>query len=417
MSTNLIDDLMIGFRGDTLSKLASALGESTAKTQTALAGVVPALVGGLADKVSTAEGANGLLDLIRRNKLESGSYSDASGALKGPEGVTSLINMGKPLMEGVLGGRTNSITEWVSSFAGINRSVSSSLMSLALPVVLSQIVRRVGSTLNASSLTNLLSGQKKFLRDAPAGLTSIFGDAAFIGSYDTKKEASYVGTYDNAPPAVAAPALVGAYETTRERSSWWKWVLPLLALVALLSYFLNRMGNVQQVRTTPVEARPAPVAEPANLGAFVEKKLPTGVAFRAAVNGVESKLLAFIEDPTRRVDRDTWFTFDRLEFETDSATLKPASDEQLRNIVEILKAHPEVNVKIGGYTDNVGDAAYNLKLSRDRATNTMNEIVRLGIDRERLDAEGYGQQFPVADNATEEGRQRNRRIDIRVTKK
>jgi outer membrane protein OmpA-like peptidoglycan-associated protein len=127
--------------------------------------------------------------------------------------------------------------------------------------------------------------------------------------------------------------------------------------------------------------------------------------------------LTFITDPTKAVDKETWFSFDRLEFETDSAELKPSSSEQLSNIASILKAYPQVAVKIGGYTDNTGDAAHNLKLSEDRATSTLNELVALGIPKSRLAAEGYGQQFPVADNSTPEGRQRNRRIDIRVTKK
>jgi K(+)-stimulated pyrophosphate-energized sodium pump len=86
-------------------------------------------------------------------------------------------------------------------------------------------------------------------------------------------------------------------------------------------------------------------------------------------------------------------------------------------VAQILRAYPQVTVKIGGYTDNVGDEARNQKLSQDRAANTMNELVTLGVDRSRLDGEGYGEDHPIADNTTAEGRQRNRRIDIRVTKK
>jgi outer membrane protein OmpA-like peptidoglycan-associated protein len=82
-----------------------------------------------------------------------------------------------------------------------------------------------------------------------------------------------------------------------------------------------------------------------------------------------------------------------------------------------MKAYPNVNVKIGGYTDNVGDDSHNMKLSQERANRTMSEIERLGISSSRMTAEGYGEQHPIADNSTEEGRQRNRRIDIRVTKK
>ena len=112
-----------------------------------------------------------------------------------------------------------------------------------------------------------------------------------------------------------------------------------------------------------------------------------------------------------------WLAFDRLVFETGSATLEPQSQEQLTNIVEILKAFPAVKVKIGGYTDNVGDPAANMKLSQDRAINVMNELIKGGIAADRLEAEGYGDQHPVGDNSTPEGRAMNRRIALRVTAK
>ena len=151
---------------------------------------------------------------------------------------------------------------------------------------------------------------------------------------------------------------------------------------------------------------------------FVERQLANSVRLQVPENGVESQLIAFIQDSSRPIDKDTGFTFDRLEFNTDSATLKPSSEEQLGKYRRyFLKAYPQVKIKIGGYTDNVGDAIHNLTLSQNRAINTMNAIFNLGIDRARLAAEGHGENLPVADNATEEGRQRNRRIDIRVTNK
>ena len=132
--------------------------------------------------------------------------------------------------------------------------------------------------------------------------------------------------------------------------------------------------------------------------------------------GVESNLITFIKSDDA-VDKTTWFDFDRLTFETGSATLKPESQEQLQNVAEILKAYPNVNVKIGGYTDNTGDAKKNVKLSGDRAVSVMKELIGMGITSSRLEAEGYGQEHPVAPNDTEEGRAQNRRISVRVTKK
>jgi outer membrane protein OmpA-like peptidoglycan-associated protein len=76
-----------------------------------------------------------------------------------------------------------------------------------------------------------------------------------------------------------------------------------------------------------------------------------------------------------------------------------------------------VKLKLGGYTDNVGDPAANLKLSQERADSVMGALVKLGVAPDRLAAEGYGEQFPVGDNATPEGRAMNRRISMRVAEK
>ena len=173
--------------------------------------------------------------------------------------------------------------------------------------------------------------------------------------------------------------------------------------------------------TTTLAPRPAPTTTLAPAAApaagLIKRNLTCGQELEFAPNGIEAGLIAFIDDKTSVIDGKKWFSFDRLEFETDSATLKPSSRAQLRNIADILKCYSNVDLKIGGYTDNTGDKAYNLKLSQERARNTMNELVAGGVAASRLSAEGYGEQFPVASNDTDEGRQRNRRIDVNITKK
>jgi K(+)-stimulated pyrophosphate-energized sodium pump len=161
-------------------------------------------------------------------------------------------------------------------------------------------------------------------------------------------------------------------------------------------------------------AAPAPVAAPPpTAGALRRRALPNGVQITIPETGFESRLVAFLGDSGQPLG-DTWFDFDRLLFETDSATLEPESREQLANAAEILKAYPSVRVKIGGYTDNTGDAAHNLELSRLRAATVRGELVALGVAPDRLEVEGYGQEHPVASNATEAGRAQNRRIAMRV---
>ncbi|MCB0769909.1 MAG: protein translocase subunit SecD [Flavobacteriales bacterium] len=148
-------------------------------------------------------------------------------------------------------------------------------------------------------------------------------------------------------------------------------------------------------------------------GAEFSRTLTSGVEVKGAGNGVESGLIGFLEDG-KPADKTTWFNFDRVNFESGSAELDPASDGQLNNLVEILKAYPDITLKIGGYTDNTGDEATNTKLSQERADAVKAALVTRGVAAERLDAEGYGPQHPVASNDTEEGRAQNRRMALRV---
>ncbi|MGA7116930.1 MAG: OmpA family protein, partial [Hyphomicrobium sp.] len=163
-------------------------------------------------------------------------------------------------------------------------------------------------------------------------------------------------------------------------------------------------------------AAPAPATAPA-APSMARVALAGGTEIEGAADGVEIKIVNFINDPNATIDKTTWFNFDRLTFETGSATLTSESKAQIDNIVAILNAYPAVKMKIGGYTDNTGDPQNNLDLSGKRATKVMEAIVAAGISADRVEAEGYGDQFPVADNETDEGRSQNRRTAVSIRAK
>jgi uncharacterized repeat protein (TIGR01451 family) len=102
-------------------------------------------------------------------------------------------------------------------------------------------------------------------------------------------------------------------------------------------------------------------------------------------------------------------------FDSAKAVLQARSFPLLEEVAALMKAHPEVKkITIEGHTDGRGDAAFNLKLSSDRAAAVKTWLVNAGIDAERLDSKGYGLTKPIADNATLEGRERNRRVEFIV---
>ncbi len=106
-----------------------------------------------------------------------------------------------------------------------------------------------------------------------------------------------------------------------------------------------------------------------------------------------------------------------IEFDTGKSDIKPMYNDEIKQVADFMKAHPDRNVLIQGHTDNVGSEASNVALSQARAKSVKDYLVdRFGIAGDRLQAIGYGPNKPIASNATAEGRQQNRRVEAVVEK-
>ncbi len=278
------------------------------------------------------------------------SVSDLTSAVADPSHATYatgyLLESGKKFLSLAFGGNQSSIFDAVGKSTGLRSGVVSSLMSMAAPLIMSALGRLVRDDhMNPSGLGRLLANEAEGVRDLlPAGVSTLLN-------------APSVPTVTPSTPPVA---LGTVQEGTRPSRVWW-WIIPALLLIPLFFYWATRARHI---------------AVPSTLKGFVVRMLPGNVSLNIPPNGIEARLLAFIQDPTKAVEPATWFDFDRLVFDTDSATLRPESQEQLGNIAAILKAYPNVHIKIGGYTDNSGDAQHNLTLSEDRANGVKDESSR-----------------------------------------
>jgi outer membrane protein OmpA-like peptidoglycan-associated protein len=201
--------------------------------------------------------------------------------------------------------------------------------------------------------------------------------------------------------------------------------------VSTLPPAVKEPATTQESLPTPVPATPAPQAErhapvappptakmetsePAADG--YEKTLSTGFVIKGVKSGFENKLIDYIES-RQGISKALWFNMNGINFDTNRATIRAESMTQVNHLAEVLKAFPKVKIKIGGYTDNTGNDNYNKNLSNKRAKSVKKALVSQGIQSRRLDPEGYGSDHPIASNDSEEGRQKNRRIDVRVTAK
>ena len=391
----IVDSLMGMLGPQVVGPVASQLGESTDSVQKGLQTGAAAMLAGLAAKAGQPGFLSQIFGLITNPANTSGALSGitsnlgslASGATSSPLG-----SLGGQFLSSIFGSNMSSVTDMIGRSSGLASGKVGSLLTMAAPLVLGVLGQHVRqNNLSPADLGNTLKAEApSFQRFLPAGLASMFGGATSA--------------------VAAAPAAAVAAGN--------KWLWPIVALVVLalgLLWFFNRtkepVGNA--VQTASNAASSAASA----LGDFFKTKLPDGTELNIPQFGIENKLISFLNDSSKPVDTTTWFNFDRLLFDTGKATLQPSSQEQLNNIAAILKAYPNVHVKIGGYTDNTGDPAANVALSEARAKNVMDALVAAGIDPSRLESKGYGDQYPVGDNSTEEGRAQNRRIALLVTQK
>ncbi|HKK45592.1 MAG TPA: OmpA family protein [Balneolaceae bacterium] len=119
----------------------------------------------------------------------------------------------------------------------------------------------------------------------------------------------------------------------------------------------------------------------------------------------------------QQTERGLVLTLGDVLFDFDKASLKPGGEQAVSKLAQFLGEYPKRNVMIEGYTDNIGSATYNKQLSRRRAKSVREALLDRGISSNRIQIRGYGEEYPVATNSTEAGRQRNRRVEVVISDK
>lgn len=118
----------------------------------------------------------------------------------------------------------------------------------------------------------------------------------------------------------------------------------------------------------------------------------------------------------RQSERGMVLTLSDVLFDFDSAELKPGASKVVNELSNFLREYPERKVQIEGFTDSIGSAEYNQQLSQRRADALRRALINAGISSSRIETVGYGEDFPVATNINEAGRQQNRRVEVIISK-
>jgi outer membrane protein OmpA-like peptidoglycan-associated protein len=376
------------------------------------------------DKSSSGD-TQTLSNLVQRDSV---SFPETPLGFFGGDG-NSLLNKGAGFLSSLFGNKNAGITEAISGYSGTKSSTTSSILAMVLPVILG-LLRKHTSGGGANAISSLLNSQRdNIVSSVPAGLSlgNLFGNIPKIST-----------------PHVSSTTTTHVRQVEETPKKGMGWLMPLLLLLigaAILWWFLQRDKKPVEETSTGITtdtsanvmpeapAITAPVAGNIdsagnyiyNPGNSVSLDLPNNAGkLEVGENSTEAKLVAFLNDNNAKVDSEkgNWFEFTNVRFRTGSAEITDESMTQLRNIVMIAKAYPAAKFKIGGYTDDTGDKAANVKLSQQRADAVASQIRKLGAPQGSITgAEGYGPEHPIGDNATEEGKAMNRRVAVNVKAK
>jgi OmpA-OmpF porin, OOP family len=381
---SLIDAVKGCLTPDVVRSASSLVGESESSTRQALNYAAPSILGGLVNMVSTPQGASSLSGLIRDGGY--GAVADNARSLfSGGSATSNMLSAGQQLLGTIFGGRSLSVAELVGKSGGVSTSSANKLLSLA----------------------NALTSEKSEITGAlPAGVSQVLnaGPAAVrkdVATETTTREPMHIEHFAEPEPAYVQPAKTGGGRR------WLPLALAALAALALLLFLRGR-----NTRTAENVAPPAAVTT--DVPAKVE--LPGGGSINVPQGSISYNLASFLATGSA-ADLPKGFVFDHLNFETASTQLTAQSVATVNDLAQVLKAYPNAQVELAGHTDSTGNPQANQTLSLDRANAVKGMLVAQGVGAERIATAGFGQDRPLAPNDTEEGRARNRRLELNVTKK
>lgn len=427
MSLNVID-LIKGQLGPALvSQAATQYGESESGISKAISGLLPAVVGGMANNANQPA----VLDAIT-----SADSSSLLGNLLGGSSNNSLI---ATVLSAIFGDKMNGLINAVSGFSGVSNATTGSLLNMVTGAALGSLGKySADNSLDRNGLSALLADQKGIVSSLlPAGLSlASLGLGNWSGETAAEMENVKVTSYDEPKVEVnrGGNTHVNVESTDdKDAGSIWKWLLPLL-LLALAAWFLWKQCNQPASETTTMTDSTAVVTDSANVMPMDSSAVTVtktdedidlnGVALKGYRGGMEDSMISFLKSGgyTNAADdaalKDAWYTFDKVNFKMGSSSeLEAGSQVQLDNLVAILKAYPDAKIKVGGYTDKVGDENTNVTLSTARANFIKSALEKAGVGAQVIGAEGYGSKFATVDpSASDAERAVDRKMAVRFAK-
>ncbi|MFN7175667.1 MAG: OmpA family protein [Thermaurantiacus sp.] len=390
---NLIDTVLESLSGDTMRQLSALLGLETVTAERGMAAMIPALLAG-AVKLVEAGGAEKLFALVQSATAGGNPLEGVSALLADETARSALMQQGAATTEVLMGARTEPVANALSGLLSVQPGTIREMAAIASPLLMGAIAKAGSGAPTVSGITQLVASAKPAIVEAlPPGIAGLF-------------DPGWAAAGVSAPAASATDPVAPAPKSGSGR--WLPWVVAGVVGVGLI-FGLRSCQQGSDIAASGDDSA-ALIAEP--LDQTVE--LPRGVIIVVRQGGVVDATRRYLATPEPAGRR---FVFDDLVFDTDSNRLLPESQQTIDGIAGVMQAYPDVQIRLLGFTDDIGDALENQALSEARARAVKDALVTAGVNSDRIEVEGRGEAEPIASNETEEGRAQNRRVELEVVAK
>jgi OmpA-OmpF porin, OOP family len=394
-----LDLLTSAFRGETLERLSSQLGESRGATERAIAQVLPMSLGSISAQARSEQGSKDLLGSIRRGTAPELDVAEVARVIDDPAETQRIAQSGSGFTSKLLGDKFDALLDIATRQSGVSRPSATTLFGIAAPLVLGVIGKRARArNLDAHGLSSLLAEEAQNVSGAlPASFGNLFK------------------TRDLRPLQLSPSRRAPDRNHKRRGLIWGIAGLGALATILLWRSFTREptLAELEMDAAPPTAAMRDPtLPSPPDLGQLdpSERQTVAGtdvIRLSDDADELEELLEGKAIVPQR-------FVLENLTFDTGDARVQP--NEMLDDAAEVLREHPDARVRIEGYADGRSSVA-NQALSQSRADAVKSYLMARGVSATQVQAMGMLELSPLSGDETAAGLARNRRVELVITQR